>query len=163
MGIEAKLDALLTLGPNLYTIGNAAFRRLVDDAWARAKENVSGGPSAHSMGRVISRRGTLRESIKRGPYIQMGPGKPGEQRIYTDLIYARVHEFGATITAKRAPYLRFRLWMPTDTSAPTGPWRMAKSVAIPARPFLAPAATEAARHWPEYVAEAIQYIMGGGR
>lgn len=160
--MPARIDAqaLLNLGPNLYAVGNAAFRRLVDDIHQRARENVSGGPSAHSMGRVISRRGRLRESIRKGPYIQMGPGRAGEQRIYTNLIYARVHEFGATIMPRNAPFLRFRIWLPTDTDAPTGPWRIARRVNIPARPFLAPAVNEGVRHWPEYVADAIRYIMG---
>ena len=161
--VQVDLRALTTLGPNLYAVGNAAFRRLVDDAHARARENVSGGPAAHSMGRVISRRGALRESIKKGPYIQMGPGRAGEQRIYTNIIYGRVHEFGAVIAAKRGPYLRFRLWLPADTSAPSGPWRVARRVEIPARPYLGPAVNEAVRHWPQYVAEAIAYIMGGRR
>lgn len=41
--------------------------------------------------------------------------------------YPRVHQFGAFIQAKNAPYLRFK--------TPNG-WASKKSVTIPARPFL---------------------------
>lgn len=49
----------------------------------------------------------------------------------TDKIYAAVHEFGATITPKRAKYLQWE-----DEQ---GNWHRAKQVTIPARPYLRPA------------------------
>jgi len=153
-----NLELLTRFPENLVAVTNAAFRRLVDDTVARAKENVSGGPSAHSMGRVISRTGKLRESIKKGPYKQWSPGSYGEQRVYTNLIYARVHEFGATIRPRARPYLVFRLWEPTDTIAPTGPWVRARQVTIPPRPYLGPAAEASVKNWPELVREAMAYI-----
>lgn len=45
-------------------------------------------------------------------------------------IYAEVHEFGKTIYAKNAPYMRFKIF---------DRWIMAKVVEIPERPFLRPA------------------------
>jgi phage virion morphogenesis protein len=45
----------------------------------------------------------------------------------TNVLYAGVHQFGATIAAKSAPYLHFKAG---------GRWAKKKSVTIPARPFL---------------------------
>lgn len=46
----------------------------------------------------------------------------------TNLIYASVHQLGATIEAKASPFLHF--------AVPGGGYAMVKSVTIPARPFL---------------------------
>ena len=43
-------------------------------------------------------------------------------------IYAAVHQFGATISAKSSSFLRFRI--------PGGGWAAKRQVTIPARPFL---------------------------
>lgn len=150
-----RLERIITrFESNMIAAANAAFRRLVDDVVLRAKENVS-------MGRpgLIPRTGQLYRSIKKGPYKQMRPGSYGEQRVYSNLIYARVHEYGATIRPKRKPYLTFRLWNFYDTDRPTGPWVRARQVEIPPRPFLGPAAHDTAAHWSEYVDEAIRYIL----
>jgi phage gpG-like protein len=151
---EENWDALLRIPENIYAVGNAAFRRFVDDVQARARENVS-------MGRpgLIPRSGKLYESIQKGPYKQLSPDSYGEQRIYSNLVYSRVHEFGAVITPKKGPFLVFRLW----TFAPSGPWVRARRVEIPARPYLGPAAKDAVPHWPELVREAIDYIFRGLR
>jgi phage gpG-like protein len=148
-------DPLLRLPENLTAVVNAAFRRMVDDVVARARENVSLGRPG-----LIPRTGRLRESIRKGPYKQYTPGGYGEQRVYSNLIYSRVHEYGATIVPKRGPYLVFRLWQFSDTTEPTGPWVRARRVEIPARPYLMPAARDAARNWPQYVREAMRYIRG---
>lgn len=47
--------------------------------------------------------------------------------IGTNVTYAPTHQFGATISAKRAPYLRFRIG---------DRWVSKKRVTVPARPFL---------------------------
>jgi hypothetical protein len=140
---------------NLTAVVNAAFRRMVDDVVARARENVS-------MGRpgLIPRTGKLRDSIRKGPYRQYTPGSYGEQRVFSNLIYSRVHEYGATIVPKRGPFLVFRLWQFSDTTEPTGPWVRARRVEIPPRPYLMPAARDAARNWPQYVRNALNYIRG---
>jgi hypothetical protein len=54
--------------------------------------------------------------------------------IYTDTIYARVHELGAVIHARRAPYLKFQI---------DGQWVQVRSVKIPARPHWRPAIDKA--------------------
>ncbi|WP_243028559.1 hypothetical protein [Thermus albus] len=148
-----SLDPLFSIRENLVAAVNGAFRRLVDDVVRRAQENVSLGRPG-----LIPRTGRLRKSIKKGPYKQWSPGSYGEQRVYSDVVYARVHEYGATIRPKRGPYLVFRLWNFSDTSAPTGPWVRARQVVIPPRPFLGPAGQDAAAHWPEYVDEVIAEI-----
>ncbi len=56
----------------------------------------------------------------------------------TAQVYARVHEEGATITAKRAKYLRFQV---------AGRWVMKRSVTIPARPYLRPAMEAAGKEF----------------
>lgn len=150
-----EFELFARIPENLYAAANAAFRRMVDDVVARAKENVSLGRPG-----LIPRTGRLRESIRKGPYKQLTPGGYGEQRVYSNLVYAPVHEYGAVIRPKRGPYLVFRLWNFSDTDAPTGPWRKARQVVIPARPYLGPAARDTAAHWPEYLREAMVYIMG---
>jgi hypothetical protein len=67
-----------------------------------------------------------------------GGGRYGKTQVRvligTDLIYARIQEYGGTITAKHAPYLRFR--------TADGSWHAVKSVTIPARSYLRAAADE---------------------
>lgn len=75
--------------------------------------------------------------IKRGPSILIASGMlmrsvsqrvgGDEVRVGTNRIYARVHQLGAVIKRKRAPYLRFRM--------ADGFW-FKKQVTIPARPYL---------------------------
>ncbi len=79
-------------------------------------------------------------SLKRGPGILREAGMRGglqgsitfdtagsELAIGSNKIYAGVHQFGATIRPKTAPFLRFR--------TATG-WAAVRSVTIPARPYL---------------------------
>lgn len=51
----------------------------------------------------------------------------------TPIIYAKTHEYGATIKVKNADYLRFKVM---DN------WFAVKSVTIPARPFVRPSFEE---------------------
>lgn len=74
--------------------------------------------------------GRLRRSIHRTTPRIMDPGV-ARCAVGSTLIYAPVHEFGpVTITAKRAPYLRFQYG---------GSWHQVTSVRIPRRPYLATA------------------------
>lgn len=50
----------------------------------------------------------------------------------SEVEYAGIHEFGGVINAKNAKYLRFKTF--------DGSWHSVKSVTIPARPYLKPAA-----------------------
>ena len=56
--------------------------------------------------------------------------KPGIVLVGTHVIYAAIHEFGGTITAKNKPFLVFKV---------DDQWVRVKSVTIPARPYLRPA------------------------
>lgn len=97
------------------------------------------------------RTGNLRRSIHIGGHGELTPdfaqstggdiggagvtaGGRVRLRVGTDLIYARIQEYGGTITAKHAPYLRFR--------TADGSWHAVKSVTIPARSYLRAAADE---------------------
>lgn len=101
------------------------------------------------------RTGNLRRSIHIGGHTDIDPqmrsdleksgghdlGRVGHHAkhqvrvlIGTDLIYARIQEYGGTITAKNAPYLRFK--------TADGKWHAVKSVTIPASGYLRAAADE---------------------
>lgn len=147
-------SVLAQIGPNLVAIGNLAFRRMVDDVHKRAQENTARGRPG-----LIARTGALRRSIKKGPYRQFGPNQPAEQQVYSDLIYARVQEEGATIRPRTKPFLVFRIHLPTDTATASGPWVRARQVTIPPRPFLKPAAERGVREWPNYVDAAMRQIL----
>lgn len=58
----------------------------------------------------------------------------------SNLIYASVHQYGAIIKAKNAPYLAFRIGGPrggkSQARGGKGSWVKVKQVTIPARPFL---------------------------
>jgi len=75
----------------------------------------------HRGGHILRKTGDLRNSIK---YDLQGDDTV---KIGTNLIYAPVHQFGATIKAKNAPYLRFMIG---------GKFISKKQVTIPARPFI---------------------------
>ncbi len=71
-------------------------------------------------GKTLQNTGRLRDSIQlvvKGNQISVG----------TNVKYARVHQFGATIRAKGGGYLTFK---------GAGNWAKVRSVSIPARPFL---------------------------
>ena len=87
---------------------------------SEAKKNFGGS------GQLKVRSGRLRSSIK-------SKSKEEEGTVYTDVIYAPVHEVGATIRQKKAPYLVFESG---------GQTRRVKQVVIPKRPFMFPAVTE---------------------
>ncbi len=90
----------------------------------RSRENHLSGPRPEKLGTVS---GDLRRSV--------GYRKEGDAVIIgTNLPYAPVHEFGATIRATKAKFLRFK--------TRDGDWFSKKSVTIPARPFLRPALEE---------------------
>lgn len=74
--------------------------------------------------------GKLRRSIHRTTPRLMEPGVT-RCAVGSTLIYAPVHEFGpVTITARRAPYLKFQYG---------GSWHQVTRVKIPRRPYLATA------------------------
>lgn len=87
---------------------------------SRSTEDYLSGPRPRKLGRVS---GDLARSVNykvKGNRVVIGSNLP----------YAGVHEFGATIRAKNSPFLVFRIGKQ---------WISKKEVTIPARPFLAPA------------------------
>lgn len=89
------------------------------------------------------RTGALRRSITTEIHEQDMVGRVG-----TNLIYAPVHEFGATIHPKTAPYLWFKLQIASRIMSKRGgflkkpkgiyTWIRTKEVTIPARPYMKP-------------------------
>ena len=104
-------------------------------------------------GRVLQRRsGELARSVRSE---RRGSGAKTVARLIVGVrgvVYARIHEEGGDVEAKRAPYLHFKL--------PDGQWVRTKRVKIHPRPFLAPAADVAqkfmVRRLPLAVADAIK-------
>ncbi|MDE2101877.1 MAG: phage virion morphogenesis protein [Patescibacteria group bacterium] len=84
-------------------------------------------------GQVLKvRTGTLRSSIQ----VRMNDSVDEIRGdVFTNLIYAKVHEYGKTITAKNVPFLKFQV---------DGRWVQKRQVTIPARPYMAPALREQA-------------------
>lgn len=105
------------------TLTASAKERFVDETdpdgnkWKKGVKNV---------GQTLTLSGLLRRSITH---------KSDDKTavIGTNRIYAGIHQFGGVITAKKAKYLRFKI---------NGREVFAKSVAIPARPFLGVSETD---------------------
>lgn len=79
-----------------------------------------------ASGEVLNvRTGRLRNSIfgkmRGNDTLEIGAG--------SNVVYARIHEFGGTIKAKNAPFLKFQIG---------GRWAQVKQVQIPARPYVKP-------------------------
>lgn len=84
--------------------------------------------------RILVAAGTLRNSVTRevvGNRITIGTKMP----------YAAVHQFGATIRPKNAKALVFRLGRTGPRGGRSSGFVRAKSVTIPARPYLGPTST----------------------
>jgi phage gpG-like protein len=67
--------------------------------------------------------GTLRRSLTEKVYSDSAI-------VWTNVVYARIHELWWTITPKKWPYLTFKVWWR---------WVRTKKVTIKARPYLKPA------------------------
>lgn len=102
-------------------------------------------------GRVLQRRtGRLRNSITHDVKIE---GNKVVGRIGTNVIYGRIHELGGVIKPRQAQYLRFNI--------PGVGWRMAKSVTIPARPYLRPALEDSIKDIGEMITKRIEEAFKG--
>lgn len=89
----------------------------------------------NTPGHLHTQTGALRRSIKK-KLIVSRPNIIG--RLYTNMVYARIHELGGVIKAKNPTgYLHFK---------GSKGWVKVKQVKIPARPFLYPAIKD---HWDE--------------
>lgn len=154
---EVNPEVLTRIPENLQAVANAAFRATVDYAYEEARK-YAGNDS--SIAFFFRRSGKFVKSIRRTPYIQLGPDLQGEQRISSNHPGARIHSLGGTIVPRRGPYLTFRLYATPTEVTPSGPWVRTRRVNIPARPFLEPAAADAVKHWPLFCKDAISRILG---
>ena len=124
-----------------FSVAGGEFRSLKLDATiANFEKNLKAGITASVImvegdikkneltGQILNvRSGALRRSITHR-VTRLPGGWQGQ--VGTNLIYAPVHEFGATIRAKHSAYLRFKAG---------GSWHSVREVTIPARPFMRPA------------------------
>ncbi len=104
-----------------------------------SRDSYLSGPRPKHLGRI---NGDLARSVfyqvansskvfKLGTPTLSGDPSSSFVAVGSNLKYAPVHEFGATIRAKNAPFLVFKTL--------DGAWHKIKKVVIPARPFLQPA------------------------
>lgn len=127
----AQLDAALLRKASLLHDPSAMLEEIGILAERSVKQNFKAGgrpekwkPSARARaqgGQTLVDTNNLQRSITH----QISGG---EVAIGTNVLYAPVHHFGTVIRAKGAKSLRFEI--------PGVGWRTAKSVTIPARPFL---------------------------
>lgn len=137
--VIAKLDAAKRPQPIMKGMNNAAGNLV---RWIR--NNRLTGPRPFFLG---VRSGALRASITFAPTIKSGDEYKTE--IGTNIIYARIHEFGGIIKAKNAPYLVFQAGYGTKVFSKKGGllkrpqemtrWVRVKEVTMPSRPFMRPA------------------------
>ena len=90
-----------------------------------AKRKLTGGSPLNV------RSGTLRSSL--AAEVKKVHGNAYEGKVGTNIIYAKIHEYGATIRAKTGEYMRF---------PGAGGWVTTSEVKIPARPWLNPSLEE---------------------
>ena len=128
-GVEqAVRDSLAELRRALTRATMAATQDVLDLAVRTSRRNyLSGGP-----GRLTTRTGHL------GDCFVTAVEDRGDRiagRLDNTASYARTHELGAVIHARRADFLKFKI--------PGVGWRQAREVTIPSRPFMRPALEEA--------------------
>lgn len=126
---QSGLAALARASGDMTDLMDDIGRRLVSDTDRRfetetAPDGTPWKPSRRAVetgGQTLTDKETLRDSISH----QAGPRSVA---IGTNLIYAAVHQAGATIRPKSAKALKFRL--------PNGAFVTTKEVTIPARPYI---------------------------
>ena len=138
--------------PMMRAIGTA----LVETTQQRFETQTA--PSGHAWAKL----NPAYAALKTGPGILRERGMlyrsitfhaaPGQVEVGTNRVYGAVHQFGATIRPKQAKALVFRLGAKTIH---------AKSVTIPARPYLGFGAADRAEV-EEVVAGALQRAVGAG-
>lgn len=124
-GLKAKLDKIAASAES-----KTVFERVGAAVLSKVQLGFRGGvdpwgtawkPLKLRTGQPLSDTGRLRRSI-------IAVADDNGVTIGTNLKYARVHQFGATITAKNAPFLAI--------PKPGGGIFRKKSVTVPARPYL---------------------------
>ncbi|MGH6879282.1 phage virion morphogenesis protein [Hypericibacter sp.] len=125
---QAGLQRLIALGQDLEPIMDEIGGMLETSTQMRFERGI--GPdgqawrislrAAEEHGRTLVDSARLLNSITHA-------ASSNSVEVGTNVIYAAVHQFGATIMAKAGGFLRFMVG---------GRWARKKSVTIPARPFL---------------------------
>lgn len=107
------------------------LKRGIDKATLRLERHIK---SRKLSGQVLKpRTGRLRSSWARKAAVDK-PGVGVQGRVGTNVVYARIHEFGGVIRPKSSDgWLRFKIG---------GSWVTVKSVTIPARPYVGPTIRE---------------------
>ena len=113
----------------------ARIRAVVVGALDEYGQELSGTIKEDKLsGQVLNvRSGDLRNSITPLEAVE-GEVMSGGAGGGAGIVYAKIHEYGGTITAKNAPYLRFR----TDD----GRWHAVRSVVMPERSYMRSSFTE---------------------
>ena len=124
-GLERALGAFQP--PRLDSIFSRSLNRVALDIQTIATTRHLRGPRPVKVDVVT---GALRRSVR----VDRGH-LPRFVEVGSDLVYAPVHEFGATIRARGGGFLTFKLR--------DGSFRRVRSVTIPARPWLQPAIKDA--------------------
>lgn len=91
--------------------------------YSENKAKSSFGQTGHLKARTGHLRRSIKSEANQKPSMIIG-------RIFSNIIYARIHELGGVIKPKKGKYLKFQMG---------GHWIMVKKVKIPARPYLRPA------------------------
>jgi HK97 gp10 family phage protein len=121
---RVKVIGLQRFSFNINALKNLVGQKGLDRALVRGGFVVEKAAKQNIRAQKLIDTGNLRSSIRtRLP-------KHGVVLVGTHVVYAAIHEFGGTITAKNAPWLVFKVG---------GQWVRTKSVNIRARPYLRPA------------------------
>lgn len=138
--LTRTLDALANPGP--------IFARFLRVYGRRVQGIVRDKYLTGGSGRLNVRTGALRRSV-----LVDESNIPRSVAVGSALIYAPPHEYGATITARRSGLLIFR----DRSGRVTG---SARTVRIPARPFITPAVADAQREGPELLRAEVSRVPG---
>ncbi len=117
---QGQDNPLEKLAARLPWIMTQALERALETGLAEAKARLHGG------GGPLSKSGFLEGSLALEVW-EEGEGASG--RLYSGADYAAAQEYGATIQARRARWLKFQAG---------GHWVQVQRVILPARPFLGP-------------------------
>jgi len=124
-GADVAAKRLTNFQKGLIRREKSILKDMGEEVVGRSREDYLSGPRPKKLGRVSG-------NLARTLYYRVNRGRVD---VGSKLPYAPVHEFGATIRATRAPFLRFK--------TRDGMWHSKKKVKIPARPFLRPALADA--------------------
>jgi phage virion morphogenesis protein len=105
------------IGEHLVSSTQERFRTSTAPDGTRWPESIR---AREEGGRTLRDTSRLRNSID-------CVARPDRVVVGTNVVYARIHQFGGEIRARRAKYLRFRIGRR---------WALKRTVRIPARPFL---------------------------